>query len=239
VFLGSHLQSFHCFRHLLSLEGHDIVALVPNEARSSVRADQDIQDLAVENGIPIAFLQDLSRLDFDLGISLLFDRVLPSEIFERATNGFVNFHLGPLPRLRGSNSVLHAIRLARKENIWTFGVTLHYIERKVDAGPIIDTDECAIFEDDTAGTLHSRACDMIFALFRRNINVLIKTQGRVSSRQQDDSDSRYFFKGNVDHQIDLTADPIEIYDNIRALTFPGKPRPFAMIGGRKIYLSLD
>jgi methionyl-tRNA formyltransferase len=239
AFLGSHQQSLHCFRHLLGLEGHDIVALAPNVSAQNNRADQDIKDLALEEGIPVVRIEDLSRLEFDLGVSVLFDQVLPPEIFERAASGFVNFHLGPLPRLRGSNSVLHAVRLARKENVWKFGVTLHYVEKKVDAGPIIDVSECAIFEDDTAGTLHARACDMIYELFRRNIRSLIRTEGRVPARKQDGAEFRFFFKNRVDHQIDLTADPLEVFDNIRALTFPGKPKPFAIIGGRKVFLSLD
>ncbi len=239
VLLGSHVQTYRCMKRLLEVAGdHEIVALVPNTTQPPIRADQDVRLLAASRQIPVRGFDDLHSLDFDLGLSVLFDRVLPPEIFQRPQKGFVNFHLGPLPRLRGSNSVLHAIILARKENIWTFGATLHYIEAKVDAGPIIDIGECPIFEDDTAGSLHARACDLIFDLFKRNINKLLESEGRVPSRQQD-GPSRFFRKGQINHEVDLLASPEEVYDHIRALTFPGKPRPFAMVRGRKIFLSLE
>jgi len=133
---------------------------------------------------------------------------------------------------------MHAIMLARKENIWTFGATLHYIEAEVDAGPIIEMRECPIFEDDTAGSLHSRACDLISDLFRRNIRKLLDAKGQVPSVIQN-GPSRFFRKDRVNHEVDLFASPDEVYDHIRALTFPGKPRPFAVVRGRRIFLSLD
>ena len=156
----------------------------------------------------------------------------------RPAKGFVNLHLGPLPRLRGSNSVLHAIRLARKENIWRFAVTLHYMDAKLDTGPIIDSKECPIFEDDTAGALHARACDLLFDLFEDNIQKLLLAEGRMPSVAQT-GPSAFFRRGDVDHEVDLSADPTEVYDRIRALSFPGRPKPYAIVGGLKVFLSLE
>jgi len=238
VFLGSHVQSFRCLRHLLTLPHHEIIGIVPHQAQPPIRSDQDVRSLVQARGIPIFTLTDIANLDFDLGISLLFDRVLPAQIIERPAKGFVNFHLGPLPRFRGANSVMHAIRLAREDNVWTFGVTLHYMAPKVDTGPIVDLYECPIFEDDTAFSLHARASDCVFELFRRNIDRLIHSEGRLPSRPQEGK-SYFFRKDQVDHEIDVSAAPLEIYDKIRSLTFPGKPKPFAIIGGYKVYLSLD
>ncbi|MCC6471882.1 MAG: hypothetical protein IT563_26450 [Alphaproteobacteria bacterium] len=237
--LGSHLQSFRCFRYLIdSVSDIAIVGIVPHQTQPPIRDDQDVRTLARARGIPILGLDQLADLSFDLGISLQFDRVLPAAIVERPRKGFVNIHLGPLPRFRGANSVMHAIRLARRDNHWSFGVTLHYLAAKVDTGPIIDLAECPIFEDDTAYTLHSRASDLVPGLFQRNIHRLVESPGHVPSRPQEGT-SYVFRKGEVEHAIDLALPPDEIYDRIRALTFPGKPRPYAIVGGRRIYLSLD
>ncbi|MGH2436098.1 MAG: formyltransferase family protein, partial [bacterium] len=128
LFLGSHLRSFHCFRYLVeSVPDVTVVAVVPHRTQPPGREDQDVRPFARERGIPVIEFAEIAKQDYDLGISLMFDRVLPPEVVDRPRRGFVNFHLGPLPRFRGANSVLHAIRLARKENHWTFGVTLHYV----------------------------------------------------------------------------------------------------------------
>jgi methionyl-tRNA formyltransferase len=239
LFLGSHLQSFRCFRHLLDLTGEfKVIAAIPHQTQPPIRPDQDVRTLAQDHGIPILPLEDLGVLDFDLGISLLFDRVLPANIVTRPSSGFVNLHLGPLPRFRGANSVMHAIRLARADHVWTFGVTLHYMAAKVDTGPIIDLYECPIFEDDTAYSLYARASDSVFELFKRNIRRLIDSKDHLPSTPQQGK-SYFFRKGQVEHEIDLSAPPLEIYDRIRSLTFPGKPRPFATIAGRRIFLTLD
>lgn len=235
--LGSHLQSFHCFRYLMqAVEGVQVVGLVPHQTQPPIGPGEDVRDIARAHGVPVLGLGDLDTLDFDLGISLMFDRVLPAAIVDRPRKGFVNIHLGPLPRFRGVNSVMHAIRLARRDDHWKFGVTIHYIQHKVDTGPVIELAECPILPDDTAGDLHARACALVPPLFQRHIHRLVESDARVASVPQEGV-SYFFKKGPVDHQVDLGLPPDEVYDLVRALTFPGKPRPYAMVGGRKIYLT--
>jgi len=239
VVLGSHPQSFPCLRYMLqSVPECEIVGVVPHQTQPPIRDDQDIRTLARARNVALLGPDALADLQFDLGISLLFDRVLPASVIERPRLGFVNIHLGPLPRFRGANSVMHAIRLARRDDHWTFGVTLHYMAPKVDTGPIIDLLEFPILADDTAYTLHARACEHVFPLFERNIHRLVQSATRLPSRPQE-GHSYFFRKGEVDHEIDLSRPPDEIHDRIRALTFPGKDRPYATIGGHRIYLTLD
>lgn len=238
LFLGSHLRSFHCFRYLAeSVPDVAVVAVVPHQTQPPIREDQDIRPFARARGIPVLAFPEIADLDYDLGISLMFDRMLPPAVVDRPRRGFVNVHLGPLPRFRGANSVLHAIRLARRENHWTFGVTMHYIDHTLDTGPVIDRIDVPIFEDDTAYALHGRASEQIYELFVRNIHRLVASAERLPATPQSGPSSS-FRRSEVTHEIDLSADPDEIYDLVRALTFPGKPRPYALVGGRKLYLSI-
>jgi methionyl-tRNA formyltransferase len=115
---------------------------------------------------------------------------------------------------------------------------MHYIDHTLDTGPVIDQIEVPIFEDDIAQTLHTRASDRIYELFVRNIHRLVESTERLPAQLQD-GPSYEFKRSGVDHEIDLSAHPDEIYDRVRALTFPGRPKPYTVIGGRKFYLSIS
>lgn len=237
--LGSLLPSLHCFQYLCEeVAGCEIVGLVPHQTPPRLREDQNSANYAEAKGIPVLRIEELEELEFDLGLSLMFDRPLAKSIVDRPPKGFVNIHLGPLPRLRGSNSVLHAIRLAPLDGIWTFGITMHYMVAAVDQGPIIDSVEFPIFRDDTAASLHSRAVDHVFPLFVRNIHHLIETPGQVSSVEQN-GEAHFFRKGEIEHFVDITADPALVLAQIRALSFPGRPRPYIVVGDERVYLTLD
>lgn len=240
LFLGSHLQSYRCFKYLIKNFSNkvEIVAVGPHNSKTDIREDQDILPFAQSLGIKTITYDEIINQEFDLGISLLYDRVLNKNHITIPKRGWINFHLGPLPKFRGSNSVMHALILARKENNWNFGVTTHYIEEKVDTGPIIDKIDIPIFEDDTAFSLHTRSSDKIFDLFVRNIENIINSKDRVKSKPQIGSGT-LFKKGIIDHYVDLNLPETEVYDKVRALTFPGKPRAFTIIGNKKIYLTLE
>jgi len=138
LFLGSHLRSFHCLRYLLTqVPQAQLVGIVPHFSNTGVREDQRVEALAATHGVPYLTYEDIAGLDYDLGISLLFDRKLPPAIVDAPPRGFVNIHMAPLPRFRGANGVMHALLKARQDGVWTFGVTLHYIDHELDTGPII------------------------------------------------------------------------------------------------------
>lgn len=240
LFLGSRLQSYRCLGFLIDNFSNEaeIVAVSPHVHPVDVRPDQSVSDLAKKHGIKVIDRSDIRLQKFDLGISLLYDSVLDESELAIPQRGFVNFHLGPLPRLRGSNSVIHAILLARQENCWQFEVTLHYIVKKLDAGPVIDVMSVPVFEDDTAYSLHTRSSDKIYELFAKNIGLLINSDSRISSVPQT-GEGKLYLKDDLDHYVDMSLPEDAIYDKIRAFSFPGKSRPYTLINNRKVYLTLD
>lgn len=238
AFLGSTSQSYLCLDYLLSeVENVDVLGVVANASRQDVGPDQDVEDLASKHGIPVIDKEALASLKVDLGVSVLFDQVLPAPVVNAPPRGWVNIHLGPLPRFRGANSVFHAIRLAEEEDHWQFGVTLHYMDVKVDTGDIIDMIELAILKYDTAFDLYNRAFRKVFDIFTQNIHRLVETEGRVPSEPQTGTTHK-FFKGDIDHEIDINLPADKIYDMVRALTFPGKEKPYVIIGGHRYYIQL-
>lgn len=178
---------------------------------------------------------------YDLGISVGHDTLLPKHIIERAPKGFINIHYGPLPGFRGNNSAFHAIRLARRENSWHFGITLHYMDEGLDTGPIIDQVTVPIYEDDTAYSLYTRATDQAPALLAKHIPNLLE-KDRMASRPQDEIGAHTYGRP-INHEIEqgywIPDDADDLYDQVRARLFKGKPRPYFMAGRRRIYMTLE
>ena len=240
AFLGSALHSIQCLEYLVShCPSACVAGFLPCRGNPTIPPEGDSSKLLDRHNITVIQPEELFNLEYDLGISILYDSVLPGDIVAAPEKGWINLHLGPLPRLRGVNSVLHGIRLAREEDNWTFGITLHYMVEKVDAGPIIEMKEFPIHKDDTAYALFNRTVDHILPLFSRNIRPLLDSTGKVGASEQKGPSKTFYKRDKIDHEIDLSWSADKIRDRIRALTFPGKPGPYINIGGKKFNIVLD
>ncbi len=71
-------------------------------------------------------------------------RILRPYVFEHAPDGCLNSHPGLLPAVRGSASVAWAI-----ERDLPIGCTCHFIDARIDQGPIVATREIPVHRADT------------------------------------------------------------------------------------------
>ena len=241
LFLGNRPESLLCLKYLINhVKGIEVIACFPENGEKINKHQINHAEFIKKNKIPNIEFNDIININFDIGISVLSTKKIDSFVLNKPKLGFVNIHLGPLPRFRGSNSVYHAIKRARKDNIYKFGITMHYMDCNLDTGPIIDSTEIPILENDLAYNLFKRSKEAVLPLFIRNIHKLISSEGKIKAIKQDPNIESYFYsKKCLNHEIDLNDLPDNIYDNIRALTFPGKPMPYAKIGKYKIYLSVE
>ena len=238
LFLGSGAKSFECLKYLNDeISNSKVVGLCPNYYKIK-KTNKKIINYAKRNKIKIINFSNISKIKFDLGICLLYDKILSNNILNIPKKGFVNFHLGPLPRYKGSYSVVNAIINARKENNWTFEVTLHYMMKKVDSGPIIDAIKIPITKNDTGYSLYKKSISKVYILFKKNIKSLIECNTMVKAKKQSGK-GQFIPRKKINHKIKFGLNINEMYDRIRALTFPGKDRPYIVLNKKKIYLYLN
>lgn len=81
-----------------------------------------------------------------------FMRVLAPVGIERFSNRIVNIHPALLPAFPGA----HAVRETLAHGVTVTGVTVHFVDEKVDHGPIIYQEAVPILSDDDEATLHAR-----------------------------------------------------------------------------------
>ena len=236
IFFGTGNKSEKCLKYLhKNFEGIEIIGLCQNFYKKNELNQNKTIEYAKSQNIKILKLNQAQNIKFDLGISYLYDKIFNKKLLSIPKKGIINLHLGPLPMFKGSYSVYHAINNLSKSNNHNFGVTLHYVESKVDNGPIIDLINIPILNNDTAFTLYNRSINKLYLLFTRNIRSILETKKKVSARKQSKI-GKFYKRNKINHQINIKLNNKDLYNKIRALTFKGKDKPYFILKKRKIYL---
>jgi folate-dependent phosphoribosylglycinamide formyltransferase PurN len=105
-------------------------------------------------------LMVLDLFERDVGI-IAGARMLPLHVIERFPRGVVNFHPGLLPHVRGLDALQWAI--LRDQPL---GVTAHLIDKRVDAGWILERREIPEYPDDTLVDLSLRLYETQLAMLK-------------------------------------------------------------------------
>jgi methionyl-tRNA formyltransferase len=233
LLLGYKTLAWKVFDTVLMSPDVSVVGVVAKE----VDNEAPFWTKAKAKGIPcFSSVSNLGDLPFDLGISVNFWELLRRPLLDRPALGFVNVHHSYNLRFRGRHCTTYAIQRARIDNIWHHGTTLHYISERLDAGKIIASQVCPIFESDTAKDLFER----VETLCQEMLKEWLPRVWRESPIPYEPPAEFHTYR-NADIQdkhIDLTQEPIAIYDKVRSLTFPPYESPWSERNGRRGTLHL-
>ena len=134
-----------------------------------------------KNKIKIKSLEKITetRENYEYGFSIRFNKILKKKLIKKFKKGIINMHGGPLPQYRGSANHIHAIINNEKK----FGVTLHYINEKIDCGDILSIKKFPITKDDTGYSLLNKTFFHGYNLFKK-IVIDIKLNKKLKSFKQ-------------------------------------------------------
>ena len=161
------------------------------------------------------FLERLCNWGPALGIMASYSRILWPELMDIFPLGVVNLHAGKLPEYRGANVLQWVLIQGERET----AVTLHYVDRKIDAGPVIHIRKVAIDDDDTAKTLRAKMMEVCRHLLKQWVpRLLIK---RCPAAEQDESRAKMWRRRlPEDGLIDWSWADEKIRNLTRALVKP-------------------
>lgn len=152
------------------------VARVPTE----VVAWSDFTDRAA---FTKAVCDTADRYDVDALVLAGFMRILSPEAVERFP--ILNIHPSMLPAFVGA----HALEAAIAHGVKVTGVTVHFVDERVDHGPIIAQVPVTVRPDDTVASLQARIQEIEHRLYPSVIkafaNGLLETDGRVVTWKDD------------------------------------------------------
>jgi phosphoribosylglycinamide formyltransferase-1 len=127
----------------------------PEELCRRLAIDYQVVDHASETCLLM-----LSELETEIGV-VAGARILPLHVIERFRRGIINLHPGLLPQVRGLDSLQWAIYRDQP-----LGATAHLIDRRVDAGWILERRVIPEHADDTLVDLGLRLYETQLALLK-------------------------------------------------------------------------
>jgi methionyl-tRNA formyltransferase len=133
-------------------------------AAASVPSIDEYPIHALNSDAGLALLQSLEP-DY---LAVCGTGLLQPRIFETARRGTLNLHLGLSPRYRGSHCVFWPLFNGEPEWI---GITIHYLNRGIDAGPILAQRRPAV-----------EAADDVESLVHKSLDLAIETMSGVLQR---------------------------------------------------------
>lgn len=159
VFMGTPSFAEPILKELI--EVLDVVMVVCQPDREKDRKGNIIyspcKKLAIENNIevfqPLKIREEYQKVldkNPDIIITAAYGQIIPEKILNYPKYGCINVHGSLLPKLRGGAPIHHAIINGDKE----VGITIMYMDKKMDSGDIISQRSTIIEENTTLDELY-------------------------------------------------------------------------------------
>ena len=224
VFMGTPLFSVPILEALI--ENYNVIAVVtqPDRISNNKVLEPAIKKIAESHNIkvlqPVKIrreYQEILDLNPDMIITCAYGQIIPKELLNFPRYGAINIHASLLPKLRGGAPIHHAIIDGYDKT----GITIMYMNEKMDEGDIILQSSTSISLDDTTETLHDRLSIMGRDLILDAIPKIVS--GNINRIKQNEKDATYGYNiSREDEKIDFNKTRYEIFNQIRGLnSYPG------------------
>jgi methionyl-tRNA formyltransferase len=231
----------------LHASSHEVVAVLTQEPDAK-GGPASLSGLATRLGLetlPAALVRDPAfarrirawSVDLLLNVHSLY--IIRAEILESPRIGSFNLHPGPLPEYAGLNTVGWAIYNGET----MYGVTVHWMVPRLDAGPIAFQDRFPIPPDATALRLGAECTRRGVALLLRLVEYAAIDPRSVPASPQDPQLRRYYARDAIPQggRVDWTQSAAEIDRFVRAFDYGpfASPwgRPFTDVDGRRVEIA--
>ncbi len=175
--------------------GFEICGVVTQPDRPSGRGmkliPSSVKEYAMEKNLKIfqpekitnnaEFKDEIKALQPDLVCVVSYGVILPKSFLNIPRLGCINVHPSMLPKYRGSAPIQWAILNGDKKT----GVTIMYLNEKMDAGDIITQEEVLIGEDETTGELWNRLSSVGAKLLLETVQNI--QNGNIKRTPQDEN----------------------------------------------------
>lgn len=170
------------------------------------------------------FYEKAKEYNCDLFVSMSYNQIFHWRIANLPPLGTINCHAGKLPFYRGRN-ILNWALINDEED---FGITVHYIDDKIDTGDIILQYVFPITDEDNYATLLDKSYEECASILYDAIKIIKKGNVKRIDQYSIHPVGSYFgMRQEGDEIIDWNQSSREVFNFIRSICYPGpKARTF-------------
>lgn len=221
VFMGTPDFAVNVLQGLI--DNYDVVGVVsqPDKriGRHQVLTNTPVKELALKYDIPVfqpirirEDYEDILNLNPDLIVTCAYGQIIPKDILDYPRLGCINVHASLLPKLRGGAPIHKAII----DDYGTTGVTIMYMDVKMDSGDIISQREVKILDSDNLESLHDKLSEVGTSLLLDTLPSIIDGSNSRTKQDEDEVTYAYNIKREEEH-IDFSKTSREVFNLIRGL----------------------
>lgn len=204
-------------------KNYNILAVVTQPDKEVGRKRQlkasSVKEYAINNNIKVfqpskirVDYKDILSLNPDIIITCAYGQIIPKEVLNYPKYGCVNIHASLLPKLRGGAPIHKAIINGYDET----GVTIMYMDEKMDSGDIIYQEKVKIEENDNAGTLFDKLSILGSKMIIKVLPDIINGTNKRIKQNENEITYAYNITREEEHIL-FNKSTRDVYNHIRGL----------------------
>ena len=219
-------------------ETYDVVMVVTQPDKKIGRKQEikfsPVKEYAIENNIevfqPVKIREDYKEVldkNPDVIITCAYGQIIPKEILNYPKYRCINIHASLLPKYRGGAPIHHSIINGDEYT----GISIMYMDEKMDSGDILYQKAIKIEDTDNVGTMFEKlsvlGSDMIIDSLPKIIS------GEIKPIKQNEAEVTYAFNiSKEDEKIDFNNSSKDIFNKIRGLN--PFPVGYSLLEGKRV-----
>ena len=220
------------------IDNYEVIGVVsqPDKpvGRKGILTPPPVAMVAKENNIklfqPVKIrndYDDILAMNPDIIITCAYGQIIPKEILDYPKYGCINVHASLLPKLRGGAPIHHAII----DGYAKTGITIMYMDEKMDNGDIISQEEINIEDSFTTEILHDKLSIMGRDLLLKTLPDIIS--GNINPIKQNLDEVTFGYNiSKEDEKIDFTKTSREVFNQVRGLN--SWPVGYTIMNGKRM-----
>ena len=206
------------------IENYEVILVVSQPDKKVGRKQElkntPIKEVALKHNIPVfqpikirEDYDEIIKLNPDIIVTCAYGQIIPKVILDCPKLGCINVHASLLPKLRGGAPIHKAIIDGYK----TTGITIMYMDVKMDDGDIISQKEIEILDSDNLESLHDKLSVLGKELLLETLPSIINGTNERIKQDEAEVTFAYNIKREEEH-IDFNKSNREVFNLIRGLS---------------------